>query len=86
MAVTTPSPLLPPTTQVPAGYVVKGGAGADSISIASGTFSAGEMTVYGGAGNDSIDITGGKAAELKTQGGADVVSADGSTITTLHCW
>ena len=66
-----------------AGYQVKGGAGADSISIASGTFSAGEITVYGGAGNDSIDITGGKAAELKTQAGADVVSAEGTTITTL---
>jgi len=66
-----------------AGYQVKGGAGADSISIASGVFSAGEITVFGGAGNDSIDITGGKAASLKTQGGADIVSADGATITTL---
>ena len=64
------------------GYQVKGGAGADSITIVSGTFSAGEITVFGGAGNDSIDITGGKAASVKSQGGADSVSAEGATITT----
>ena len=63
------------------GYQAKGGAGADSITIASGTFSAGEITVLGGAGNDSIDMTGGNAASVKGGAGTDSLSAEGTTIT-----
>jgi hypothetical protein len=67
-----------------AGFLAKGGEGADSIHVVSGSYKASAApSIFGNAGNDTINLLGGQAQILKTQDGNDVVLIGGAT-TTAH--
>ena len=62
-----------------AGPVLRGADGADSFTIASGSFSAGGSKIYGGQGADTISISGASTiASLNTNEGNDLVNGSGA--------
>jgi len=61
------------------GTVLRVGAGNDTLTIQSATYSAGNIAVYAGPGADTITVSGGTVSILNTNEDSDLVIATGGT-------